>query len=375
MKQEKGGNMENGITISVIIPVYNSEKCVRRAVESVLVQMNERVELILVDDGSTDCGGAVCDEYSRNHPRVKVVHKINGGLSSARNAGLPVAEGEYIVFLDADDYLAPNACEEISKVIHEHHPDCIDFGWNYVHRNGEITKTHHKITKDVLLGDDVVKNLILPPLLHLKKNDDHCIFDYAWMKVYRRQIIEENSVYFDEGRRIWEDRPFVCHYLKYCHNYYSMSRHLYYYVFTEGSMGQRYSLDFFRIILVTFRHYVGLFGDEFDFDTQYVNNHWCSAIENIIYRSLEQTQNQEMIRETILNTLRDEQTVYWYQNRQPANAFQKKMSALVVAGEVEAALQSYENHVVQKRRQQKKRDAINRIKSNIKGIIRRMWGR
>lgn len=140
-------------------------------------------------------------------------------------------------------------------------------------------------------------------------------------------------------------------------------------------MGQRYSLDFFRIILVTFRHYVGLFGDEFDFDTQYVNNYWCSAIENIIYRSLEQTQNQEMIRETILNTLRDEQTVYWYQNRQPANAFQKKMSALVVAGEVEAALQSYENHVVQKRRQQKKRDAINRIESNIKGIIRRMWGR
>lgn len=367
--------MEKGITISVIVPVYNSEGCVRRAADSVLVQMNERIELILVDDGSTDCSGAICDEYSRNHPQVKVVHKINGGLSSARNAGLPVAEGEYIVFLDADDYLAPNACEELTKVIHEHHPDCIDFGWNYVHRNGEIAQTHHKITKDVLLGDDIVKNLILPPLLHLKKDDDHCIFDYAWMKVYRRRIIEENSVYFDEGRRIWEDRPFVCHYLKYCHNYYSMGQHLYYYVFTEGSLGQRYSLDFFRLLLVTFRHYVQLFGEEYDFDTPYVNCHWCCAVEKMIYSSLAQTENQAVIRENILKTLRDQQTVHWYQNRQPQDAFEKKVSELVVAGEAEAALQCYETNAVRKRRQQKRRDTVNRIKNGMKGIIHKILGR
>lgn len=367
--------MNNKATISVIIPVYNSEACVRRAAESVLVQLNESVELILVNDGSTDRSGEICDEYSRTNPQVKVVHKANGGVSTARNAGLSVADGEYIVFMDSDDYLAPNACEELAKVIREHHPDCIDFGWNYVHHNGEIMPNHQKITKDVLLGDDVVRNLILPPLLHLKKDDDHNVFDYAWMKVYRRQIIEENSVYFDEGRRSWEDRPFVCHYLKYCHNYYSMSQHLYYYVYTEGSLGQRYSQDFFRLLLVTFRYYVQLFGEEYDFDTPYVNRHWCCAVEKMIYSSLAQTENQAVIRENILKTLRDKQTVHWYQNRQPQDAFEKKVSELVVAGEAEAALQCYETNAVRKRRQQKRRDTVRRIKKGVKGIVRRMLGR
>ena len=361
--------------ISVIIPVYNAQDFVLRAADSVLHQMNEEIELILVDDGSTDNSGVICDEYSKNKPGVRVVHKVNGGLSSARNAGMAVATGEYIVFLDADDYLAENTCQELTRVIRAHHPDCIDFGWNYVNWNGEITPTFHKLPKDELLDAQVVRNVILPPLLHLRKDDDHFIFDFAWLKVYRRQIVEDNSVYFDEGRRIWEDRPFVAHYLKYCKSYYSIGQCLYYYLFTEGSLGQRYSLDFFRIFLVTFQHYLRHFGDEFDFNTQYVNNHWSGAVENMIYRSLEQTKDQEIIRQNILNTLRDPQVIHWYQNRQNKDAFDEKISALVVAGEVETVLGAYEEKAVQRRRQQKRRNIKNRIRGRLRSVARRLTGR
>ena len=367
--------MDNKLIISVVIPVYNAQGVVRRAVESILPQMNGRVELILVDDGSTDNSGAVCDEYSKNHEQVKVVHKVNGGLSSARNAGMRAAEGEYIVFLDADDYLTRNACEELEKVIREHHPDCIDFGWNYVNGAGEITPNLHKVPKNVLLGNDVLRDMILPPLLHLNQDDEHFIYDFACMKVFRRRIIEENAVSFNEKQRIWEDRPFVCHYLKYCRNYYSMDRCLYYYVFTEGSLGQRYSLDFFRIMLTSFRFYRKLYADEFDFDTPFVNHYWCHAIENMIYRSLEQKQNRDAITENILSTLRDAQVVHWYSECPPQDAFEKKVWGLVVAGEVEAALRLYKKKASQKRGQKALRNCGIRIKNGLKSVIRKLLGK
>ena len=179
-------------------------------------------------------------------------------------------------------------------------------------------------------------------------------------------------MFFDEGRRIWEDRPFVIHYLKYCKNFYSMSQCLYYYVYTEGSLGQRYSLDFFRIILVTFQQYLRNFAQEYDFNTQYVNDHWCGAIENMIYRSLEQTKDQDAIRENILNTLRDAQVVHWYSHRQPKDAFDKKISTLVAAGEVETALDFYKKQAAQKRRRQKWINVRNRMKGCLRGVLRRL---
>ena len=91
--------------ISVIVPVYNAEKTLRRCVDSILAQTFEDFELILINDGSKDQSGDICDEYAAKDPRVKTVHKTNGGVSSARNAGLCIAQGEYIAFIDSDDYI------------------------------------------------------------------------------------------------------------------------------------------------------------------------------------------------------------------------------------------------------------------------------
>lgn len=103
--------------ISVIIPVYNVEKYLKKCIESVLTQTYQNLQIILVDDGSTDSSKEICDNYKRKDKRVLVIHKTNGGLSSARNAGLKIATGDYITFLDSDDYILPTIYEELLSSI------------------------------------------------------------------------------------------------------------------------------------------------------------------------------------------------------------------------------------------------------------------
>lgn len=106
MKMNKG-------KISVIIPVYNVEKYLKKCVNSVIVQTYQDLQIILVDDGSTDSSPVICDEYAEKYSRIHVIHKKNGGLSSARNTGLELASGDYITFLDSDDYVSPTCYEEL----------------------------------------------------------------------------------------------------------------------------------------------------------------------------------------------------------------------------------------------------------------------
>ena len=113
--------------ISVIVPVYNIESYVEACVESLISQTFGDIEIILVDDGSTDGSGEICDKAAKNHSEIKVVHKPNGGLSSARNAGLDVARGEYVMFVDGDDRLVPDACEILLDTVKD--ADMVQFGY------------------------------------------------------------------------------------------------------------------------------------------------------------------------------------------------------------------------------------------------------
>ena len=115
------------IKVSVVIPIYNVEKYLGECVDSVLRQTYKELEIILVDDGSPDRCGDICDEYARKDSRITVIHKPNGGLSDARNAGMELASGEYIYFLDSDDYLADNAVELLLKTARKHRTDILLF--------------------------------------------------------------------------------------------------------------------------------------------------------------------------------------------------------------------------------------------------------
>ena len=109
--------------ISIIIPIYNVEKYLHCCINSVIRQTYKNLEIILIDDGSPDNCGKICDEYAKKDNRIKVIHKENGGLSSARNAGLDIAKGEYISFVDSDDYVAENFIEKLYKLCKENDAD------------------------------------------------------------------------------------------------------------------------------------------------------------------------------------------------------------------------------------------------------------
>ena len=166
--------------ISVIIPVYKVEKYLCRCVDSVLEQTYTNMEIILVDDGSPDNCPVMCDEYARQDSRVKVIHQENAGLSGARNAGIDMAQGQWLAFVDSDDYLAADFLERLYQA-------CVDTGsslsvcrWEYV--CGETIPEHGTGETRVYTGREMLANLYVP---------DGAYFVVAWNKLYRKELFED----------------------------------------------------------------------------------------------------------------------------------------------------------------------------------------
>lgn len=124
--------------ISVIIPIYNVEKFLRECIDSVINQTYKNLEIILVNDGSTDSSGKICDEYKEKDFRIKVIHKQNGGLSSSRNAGLEIATGDYLMFCDSDDYFLPNSCKILLNEIESKNADYVIGNYQNCTEEGQL---------------------------------------------------------------------------------------------------------------------------------------------------------------------------------------------------------------------------------------------
>lgn len=167
--------------ISVIVPVYQVEKYISECIESVLAQTFTDFELILVDDGSTDNSGKICDLYAKKDNRIKVIHKENGGLSDARNKGLENASGKYFMFVDSDDYIAPNMAECLYKNISESRADIAVCNYRYVFEDSKKDfSTENKA--EILDGKEIFYN---------RKNErNYGFWTVAWNKLYKAEALE-----------------------------------------------------------------------------------------------------------------------------------------------------------------------------------------
>lgn len=359
------------MNISVIIPVYNSKSYLHRAVDSLLNQTVHDFEIVLVDDGSTDGSSELCDQYERTCPNIKVARRSNGGLSAARNTGILAAHNEYILFIDADDYIDCDTIEMVESVIETHHPDCMCFGFRYVIGMDLQPDAIPALRHNELLSSEYIHSIILPPLLNLNNDKAHFIFDFAWNKVYKRSILHKFGVKFDETRRIWEDRPFVVEYLKYCQNFYCFERAFYNYVQTMGSLSTKYYSNFFDIILENYRHYTEWYAGEYDFDNQYCINYWCHSIENMMIRSLKETTQREIIREKMLHTLSNQQVQQWYARRIPLNRWERTASKLMAVKNYDEVVELYHRMMIEDERSRKRTERINKLMKYIKRIIKR----
>lgn len=171
--------MEQKPLISVIVPIYKVEEFLNRCVDSLLAQTYENLEILLVDDGSPDNCGSICDEYARKDSRVQVIHKANGGLSSARNAGLEIARGEYIAFLDSDDWIEPDAYETMMLFAQKHEVKLVCAGRYDVY--GE-----EKVLGLCPEGEKVVSGEAFAGMIFRWD----CCDSAAWDKLYHRSLWE-----------------------------------------------------------------------------------------------------------------------------------------------------------------------------------------
>lgn len=152
--------MEHNSLISVIVPVYNVEEFLPTCVDSLLAQTYEDLEIILVDDGSKDASGNICEAYAKKDPRVRVIHKENGGLSSARNAGIDIARGEYLSFVDSDDWIEPETYEWLLELVRKYDVKLVCAGrYDVNYASGKKTKGLCPPREEVISGEELVRRI------------------------------------------------------------------------------------------------------------------------------------------------------------------------------------------------------------------------
>ncbi len=174
--------------ISIIVPIYQVELYLEKCIDSIINQTYKNLEIILIDDGSPDRCGAICDEYAGKDSRIRVIHQKNGGLSAARNAGLDIAKGDYIQFVDSDDWIEPEACETVLTIAEEQHADIVCFGFCWLLPTGETTLVSVNSSSEIEEAA-VIKQLIC------KKS---VIRNFAWNKLFVRKLFD--GVRFPVGR-------------------------------------------------------------------------------------------------------------------------------------------------------------------------------
>ena len=233
-----------GELISVIVPIYNVEKYVCRCVDSIINQTYDQLEIILVDDGSLDKSGSICDEYKCKDSRIKVIHKKNAGLGYARNSGLDIATGKYVTFIDGDDYIGKNHIEYMKALIDQTDTDTCIAGHTKVYSNKAIQH------KNVCAGEvfkENVKEKILPRMCGANSKGGDYIEMSVCMVLLSNEIIQRNHL------RFVSEREYVSEDLVFDFEYYPLSKGVcvsdivdYFYCDNEGSLTTKYRGDRFE---------------------------------------------------------------------------------------------------------------------------------
>lgn len=212
--------------ISVIVPVYKVEEYLDRCINSILNQTFKKFELILVDDGSPDKCGLICDKYAQKDSRIKVIHKDNEGLSAARNSGIEIAKGEYIAFVDSDDYIDKRMYEELYNVAINNKSDIVICDYQKIYSNNESDNCKSVNTYKV-------ENLSKTQALSRLYDADSSAYIVAWNKLYKKSLFDK--LRYPIGR-LYEDEFITYKLLYYSNNITYLPLKLYYYMQREGSI-------------------------------------------------------------------------------------------------------------------------------------------
>lgn len=213
--------------VSIVVPVYNAEKYLTQCIDSILSQDFTNFELLLINDGSKDSSGSICDIYAQKDKRIKVFHKENGGVSSARNLGIDKAQGEYITFIDSDDYINSDFISTLTSST----ADLVVTGCKVLNNNKSI-KYKYTYKESILSTSQNIADCLSQTLNQLP-------FWAPWCKLFKLEIIRQHAIYFNTQIKQFEDSIFLHTYLLYCQTIAIRSGTAYNYITGTGPIYKR----------------------------------------------------------------------------------------------------------------------------------------
>lgn len=248
--------------LSIIVPIYNVEQYLDRCIQSILNQTYQNLEIILVDDGATDCSGAIADSYAAKDKRIKVFHKENGGLSDARNYGLEHVTGDYILFIDSDDFIVNIMCERLITVASSNNADIVSCNY-YIYRGDDDISIHTMSVQDdkrTFTGMDMLRYYLL--------KTEPFDLNVVWNKIFKLDLFNGvEPVRFPKGR-VQEDNFTIFRLFLNANSIVTVNEPLYYYVQRAGSIMANFTR---RFMIDTIESYMYM--------SDYLMNH-CSSVKN-----------------------------------------------------------------------------------------------
>ncbi len=229
--------------ISVIIPVFNAELHLKRCIQSLLAQTLSSCEFIFINDGSSDTSMAIIEDFQKVDARIIVIHQENQGVSAARNAGLKIAKGNYIGFVDADDTVEPNMFETLFEMAQQHNADIVVSRY-ILHQNGKQTISSAFFRGSQSLGPEYIKSQVIPYMI---QSDN---LNAIWTKIFKRDLIQNNQIAFPVGIALGEDGLFNMKAFFHAEIIYHIDFAGYNYYEMEGSATRNFtSKNYFEAIL------------------------------------------------------------------------------------------------------------------------------
>ena len=281
---ENHNTYDNRNLVTIIIPAHNSEKYIIKCLKSLQMQSYDNIEIIIINDGSTDQTQNLIDDFIKTDKRFCLINQENAGVSSARNHGIKLSKGKYLIFVDSDDYVAPDYVETLTTLMEQGNNElaCADY---YKVENGVVYSQSTATQKtDVLSRADSIN------LLH----NEQFFQGYLWNKIFLREIIIQNCISFDPEIKIWEDMLFCLKYLTYVEKIAHINKPIYFYVNHAGSAmndksvwNEYTQLKALEDMWELLQPYNGTFKD-------YIRNYYANALAGLIAKKTKYN-DQDMI--------------------------------------------------------------------------------
>lgn len=276
--------------ISIIVPVYNTEKYISRCIESILKQTFKDFELILINDGSKDRSAEICNFYSKKDSRVRVFHNDNRGVSYSRNYGISMSNGKYIMFCDSDDYVAKDWCEELYKTILKYPNSWISCCAYTINNESKKMEGIENFTEKITYLDKS------DYWISVRRGTSGA----CWNKIFRKDLIDKFNIKFNENHELGEDVEFTIDYLKECDSIVLVNKYLYYYImYKKEIFAFKDPEEFFSLVIFFYNLrkpyikeiYLEEFYKEYFHSFSYALNNNINSKKNKLLRKLKYNQN------------------------------------------------------------------------------------